>query len=221
MKPLLFTVASREFKPMVEEHLWPSLNETHMVDDYDCRCLPGPCRESTFGTEAARVEDRIGILLLRDLIAAHIGRRLILTDADTRFYRRLDLSSLDPAVIYCAQDRIEPRVYCTGLQIFTATPAIVELYELWHKASESEMYAHVQEAFNEVIKTVPNAALDQRFWTIGLGKLERFPWVAGDPVPPAPTDLIWHHANYTIGFQNKMELLGRVRSGWLQQRNKP
>lgn len=50
--------------------------------------------------------------------------------------------------------------------------------------------------------------LNHRYWTQGrdTGQV----WQPGDPVRP-PSDLIMHHANWCIGFNNKMALLEAAR----------
>lgn len=37
------------------------------------------------------------------------------------------------------------------------------------------------------------------------------PWKAGDALPPLPKNVIWTHANYTVGLENKLALMDAVR----------
>ena len=37
------------------------------------------------------------------------------------------------------------------------------------------------------------------------------PWKAGDPLPPLPSDVIWTHANWVVGIENKLALMQKIR----------
>ncbi len=212
MKPLLLTLCSDHFLPLLQNHFLASLESSGNAELFDLHIEHLTPRFSTFDTAAAKGEDRKGIELVRRIIAANLGRRIVWSDVDVRFYRRIPLDDLHAATLFCARDRIEPSpVFCTGLQVFTASRAIIAMYDHWLAIHDEERFSNVQWAFNEAIEAVPHQGLSERYWTIGLGDRDRHPWEAGDRIPKPPADIVWHHGNFTCGLDNKLALLEGVR----------
>jgi hypothetical protein len=159
------------------------------------------------------------MIYLRDTLKAmDAGEVFIFSDVDIRFYPggesisaeiQLCMSGhTDERPVFAFQDD-GPGGCCTGFFAVRACPvalAIVEEVILCMR----ETGLMDQDAFRAVLESHPEVRrvmLPPRYWTIGqTGKH----WAPGEPVDP-PADLRMHHANWTVGVENKIALIKAVR----------
>ncbi len=189
-----------------------------MDESFELEVMPTDEKFGYFATPEFNASCLTVTRAIRDRIAANLGRRMVVTDVDWRFYANvaLDLLAVVEDEMFTPADRIAGGlVRCTAIQSFIASERIVQFYDTWLVECANPKWAHVQESFNALLESFPGLrtkVLDpEKFWTIGLGYLVHCPWTPGDPVPAPPATLAMHHANYTVGAADKLILLEKIR----------
>lgn len=227
MKPLWLTQYDRAFEPIYERHFLPSFHSTGLARGFELSAAK--ISNEHFGAYGERnylKSYRRKLEHVRDEVVANPGRLVVWSDADIRFYRPMgdiikslasshDLGCLADSAMKVENGVVKEGVCCTGLQFYVATPKIRGFLNEWlgRGRERDPGWRGWQEPFNETIRArgsnLKVAVLDSRFWTVGLVPPGRI-WDQSQPIPPAPKDLFLHHANYTIGVENKLILLDWV-----------
>jgi len=138
------------------------------------------------------------------------GNILIYSDVDIQFFAPLTpyiTKRINDKDILCQRD--DPtNQFCAGFVIMHCNTATLKLYEQTLAACKLE--GREQIAFNRMIRClkIKCGYLPQSFF--GGGTFSGKIWTPGMPlsVPPNP---VMHHANFTIGTQNKIAQLEYVR----------
>lgn len=137
----------------------------------------------------------------------------VFSDVDVRFYGSLVETMTKHPMQLCqmAFQNDHGGGACTGLMWLRPCEAVREFW----KNVRSRMLTEVQmdqDAANRVINSLGARIcydiLPDSFWTFGATGRH---WEPGMPVNP-PANLLVHHANWTKGIANKMELLEAVRT---------
>lgn len=145
------------------------------------------------------------------------------SDVDVRFYGPVvdDLTKLLGNAAMSFQWDGARGGECTGFMVLRPTPQVKIFWERVKFAMERDGLMD-QDAMHSAAKDLgtvscPSGAtacslclwhiLPDRYWTFGRNDKH---WTPGTPVNP-PTDLLMHHANWTVGIENKLKLLDEVR----------
>jgi len=210
MKPLILTAYSKSHESLFFEHFYPSLQETGMRRKVDIM-IPtidkqqGEFGESIFNAYMKRLMERF-----MDILEQQEGRLVIHCGCDMRFYQDIIPEIEEKAAQYelvSIDDNY--KFLCADFFAFIVTPRIIEMYR---KTIEIEKFAANNEiAFNHVMQEMRmnTLALGHEYWTVGLSN-GGVRWNQGDHVEP-PHGMKLHHANFTVGGENKMALLNLVK----------
>jgi hypothetical protein len=195
---------------LFEEHFVPSLPKCLTADNFGARPLPQQSATGAFQSDGFQATCLAKVGYILEVLAANLGGEpFIFSDVDVRFYGdpTADLMTLlgDKDMLF--QDD-GPGGACTGFMIMRPTPRVIEFWRMVAKWMREGNQLD-QDAANRVLETklAPSfALLPERYWTVGRnGKV----WEPGQPVNP-PHDLMVHHANWTVGVENKLALLDAV-----------
>ncbi len=148
----------------------------------------------------------IGLDRLR-LLKENLGDTLVFSGCDMEFFGD---ACLDLEQRFTGADYLMPRndpgndTGCGCLQALRANEATVKLY--------GKVYAGAGRVPDDPLldqhrgmaawRLLPR----EKYWNLG-GSL----WQAGKPVPQPPKEILWFHANWTIGLANKLFLLNEVK----------
>ena len=204
---LWLTACSSSHQGMMDSHFLPSFKKYLEKDcmlnirkiDYHC---------GNFGELAFNEMGRKQVCILANLIRENLGRRIVSSGCDFRFY-----SSFMPEVeqalvgheIVGINDIHGP--VCGDFLAFTASEKIASLFD-WIGLHDHH-FPNEQWTLNAGIQHIGISftLLPDRFWTFGLQ--HGIPWEPGLEVLP-PANLALHHANWTCGAKNKEALLQAV-----------
>lgn len=195
---------------MFEKHFAPSLRTSRL--NFSVRLLPQQSATGAFQSDGFQATCLAKVGYILEVLAANLdGEPFIFSDVDVRFYGdpTADLMQLfgDSDILF--QDD-GPAGACTGFMVMRPTPRVLEY---WRKVAEwmRETNQMDQDAANRLLETPFAPAwglLPERYWTVGRNGVC---WKPGDPVAP-PADLMVHHANWTVGIENKLALLEAVKN---------
>ena len=154
------------------------------------------------------------ILWILENIDINDNNYLVFADCDIQFFKNLefDLSSHD---ILFQSDFYENN-YCAGFFICKQNERVFNFFKLVYDVFNSNMNGKIddQAVINNLLNN--NLELDLKFgllpsnkyWTVGFST-GGIVWIGQDIV--CPDEIIVHHANFTIGVNNKIELMNKVR----------
>jgi len=208
MKPWLWlTACSPSHQDMMDRHFLPSFKKYLEADcELSIRKIDYHC--GNFGEASFNEMGRKGVSILADEIRKNIGRQMVSSGCDFRFYSSF-MPEVERTLIGHEMVGIND-VYgpvCGDFLAFTASEKIASLFD-WIGLNDHN-FPNEQWTLNEGIKQlgIAVALLPDRFWTFGLQYGS--PWEFGMDVSP-PINLALHHANFTIGSKNKEALLQAV-----------
>jgi len=143
----------------------------------------------------------------------------IYSDCDVQFFKpfiKQLIAELDDFDIACQNDIHivnNKTTYCAGFFICKSSDATIHLFEsildhLNNMNKEPELIYDDQHALNDHIDLVKHTILSNKFYTIAQSKQELW---NNDYDIEIPTDILVHHANWTEGIENKINLLNFIK----------
>ena len=140
------------------------------------------------------------------------GELMVHADIDIAFYRsfRNDLKQLMSQSGNDIMFQNDGPTLCMGFFVVKKSKTTVELF---NKVCEKMGgYAHDQEAMNALVgvSSVKYDRLPPRYYSFGALNGHRR-WDPSCKHIIVPKDIIMHHANWTVGIDNKLELIRRVK----------
>lgn len=136
----------------------------------------------------------------------NIGNTFVFSDVDVQFFGNIKdvlLDELGEFDIACQNDT--GNTYCSGFFICRANQNTLKMFESMVEKYDTED----QKTLNQNIHLVKSKFLSNKFFTIG--NLIHNSWKPSLFFPLIPTSILMHHANFTIGIENKIKLLNAVR----------
>lgn len=226
----LYACATKSHRRLVEQHFVPSIPPSLVLREL--REFPQPSVSNNpyvtvdssgvfdaagFNEAVVRKVDHI-IEVIRDRLALGRLQPFVYSDVDVRFYaadigERLaaDLGEHDIAF----QDD-GPGALCTGFMVMRACDATLRLFELARDVMIKDK-GHDQDAVNKVLRddganpVCSWRMLDQVYFSVGQTyDTAEGRWLPGCPIF-VPPGIRVHHANWTVGIDNKLALLEAVR----------
>ena len=208
-KWLWYTCFSSTHQVIYEKHFLPSFNK-YLEQNCELHARKLNYYVGSFGEKAFNEAGRVILQETINILRENIGKKIILSGCDFRFYRDF-IPEIEQALhtfdLVGINDIYGP--ICGDFSAFIVTEKILKLYE-WVLENDVR-YINEQWTFNAGIKIIEIKAkiLPNSFWTYGIQKGS--PWEDGDEVYP-PQNIALHHANFTIGAENKMKLLDAVQN---------
>ena len=140
------------------------------------------------------------------------GELLIHADIDIVFYKSFakDLRKL----MSDSEDDImfqnDGNTLCMGFFVVRKSDEIVRLFNTVYERMKD--YEHDQDAMNKILPTsnIQYGKLPERYFSYGpLNGLKR--WTPECEYVNVPHDIVMHHANWTVGVDNKLKLIEQVK----------
>ena len=212
----LFTCYSPSHAEMFNQHFLPSVSLSGL-DLQPPSILPQVCPTGVYESPGFQETCLAKMSYLHNILLVET-EPFVFCDVDIRFYGRVveDLIEIGEKTDDAADgDGPNPLFQsdgpggpCTGFMLWYPSPWAVELVEDVISVM-AEKHIEDQIGMHHVLRArgLTAGLLPDRYWTVGQTGRH---WKLGDPVRP-PSDLLMHHANWTVGVENKMDLLERVR----------
>ena len=203
----LYTFYTDSHQSMYEEVFLPSLipNEYELIaKKFDQHCPSGD-----FDSEGWDITMRNKAELILQAIEDNWGEVFVYVDCDVQFFQPTKdyiIESMGNADLICQNDM---HSYCAG---FVAVRANEKTQELYKKViADTPKCGDDQRALNGVLRRerriVKVKKFDNRIFTIAMA--ERAIWHGKEVT--VPNNLLAHHANWTVGIENKLKLMEMVR----------
>jgi hypothetical protein len=212
---------------MAERHFLDSWKSLKLDESFDFVCVDVKEEYGTFGEKKFNESYNKEIEAMWQLLMKYRDRFVVWSDVDMRIYKNPLpdlLGRWDGANLWTSMDSpvgVEPADHCTGFQFFLVTQKMINFYRLWMEVDAEKEWGYSQQSFNEALRRmvmVDVKPLPKQYWTIGLEGQKVWSGRNLDDIPNPPQDIILHHANYTIGFENKMKLLDEIKEKVSAQR---
>lgn len=197
----LYTIYSPSHKTMYEDFFLKTIpNEFDVISkEIDQDCPTGEFyQEGWDKTCYSKVE------LFIQACEENLGKHFVYSDVDVQFFGDIKetlLQEIGDFDIACQNDT--GHYYCSGFFICHANERTLNLFNEMKKNYVKED----QTTLNNNIHLVKSKFLSHKFFTVGhsLGA----PWIGQNF--QIPKDVLVHHANYTVGINNKVNLMKIVR----------
>ena len=209
----LYTLYSKSHVDIFEKWFLPSLKLTNPNIDLRCNIYDQVCPSGNF-METGWKETMIikNELIVNSLNETEEGEIIIHSDIDIQFFKdikkNLNLSLFIDNDIICQEDA--PSVFCYGFMIIKNNIKTKNMFK--HILETVKQTKHTdQELLNKLYKqfNVSVLAYDNSYFSIWMKNGCKV-W-NGEEVPNIPNNLILHHANWTVGVENKIKLLNMVK----------
>jgi hypothetical protein len=210
----LFTCLTPSHTSLFERHFEPSVALSGLGLQPP-RLLPERA-ESAYDTPGFRRSCELKIDYLLEALSTET-EPFVFSDVDVCFYGSVveDLLELaDPdfgrqGVLFQSDG---PERACSGFMLWHPSSSTRDLVGSVRKVMTDQELMD-QDAFHHVMRErkMHPALLPERYWTVGrMGQR----WLPGMTVRP-PKNLLMHHANWTVGVENKLRLLAAVKMSLL------
>lgn len=215
---IVTTFFTETHEELYRNYLFPSVNlspgDLFIAGYGEQLCPSGNYRSDGFGQTMQQK-----IRHLYSVAEQHPDEIILFADADVRFYcKNLKEEAIKGLGInhmaFQSDDRpSNPITFCAGLFVFRSSNRVRRFLKNVEEVCHN--YPDDQDAINQLLVTpewkhVSVGVLPRSWWTHGV---ENGLWEKGMPMYfDIPTDIVAHHANWTVGVENKKILLEHVIS---------
>jgi hypothetical protein len=143
---------------------------------------------------------------------------LIFSDCDVQFFRDIDEDLGD----YDIKFQEDLGSYCAGFFIAKQNNTVLEFFKYVYEALKMNLNGviHDQTMINYILNNnaFPGIKVGMlprdKYWTVAnINGGKR--WEPGDIITEVPTNIVMHHANFTVGISNKINLIAEVRKKYV------
>lgn len=206
----LYTFYSPSHKEIYEDFFLKSFNE-HLSNDFNLIVETNEqiTSDGSFSDPKATAVWGDKVQLLKKAIDENQGKWFVYSDCDIQFFGNImeDLEkNIDENIdMVCQEDY---HTICAGFMAIKASDKMkkfIEIVEINHHQSNDQI------AMNQFRNLINYRFLPkERYYTVGNFN-GGVVWNAGDRVPNVE-NAVMHHANFTIGVENKIAMLKEVRN---------
>lgn len=206
----MYSVCSESHQQLRAEWMLGTLKDPWEIVSVDLNLRgSGAYRDADF---MAAVRAKVD--LLERAIDENWGQPFIVCDVDVQFFGpvQTDLLHLMGSLDLVAQD--DGRAgYCAGFYVAIANERIRRMARMMRETLNARPELSEQPVFNQAIKATatPAGRLPGRYFNPGQSKRRPTRWVPGNGIE-VPEPVAIHHANWTIGVENKLQQLRVVRA---------
>jgi hypothetical protein len=201
----LYTFLTPSHRVLYENYFLKSLPSTFILSCLDIEHQY--CESASFLDKGWTQTTINKIILLIKACEENMGKYFVYSDVDVQFFDKdicnLLMQEIEDKDIACQDDN---NLYCSGFFICKANDRTLKMYnkiyESWnHKDSDQKM-------LNRYLYLCKPKKLSKKFFTVG--QILKKEWT-DDQHFDLISDISMHHANWTIGIDNKIKLLDLVK----------
>ena len=211
MKTRLYTFFSESHQEIFDNYFLPSFN-IHLSDDFFlvAHRTPQVCVSGDFNTEGFSEAMGLKLGILKKAIEENPDLPFVYADCDIQFFKSplKDMHKyLTPDVDMVAQDDVD--TICAGFFFARGTQKFAKFID--HMIKVNHYYANDQIAIN-MHKVLIKYTLLPKSKYLTVGNFNGGVVWEGDETISIPSDIVMHHANFTIGVKHKLHMLQWVKS---------
>jgi hypothetical protein len=197
----IYTIYSDSHRLLYNDYFLKTLpNEFDLI----CNEIPQECSTGDFYEQGWDLTCYRKVELFIKACEDNMGKKFIFSDVDIQFFGNIKdilIEELGDYDIACQNDT--GNIYCSGFFICDANERTLNMFKMMKENYNKED----QTSLNQQIHFCKSKFLSNRFFTIG--HITHSVWNGQDI--DIPTDILVHHANWTVGIDNKINLLNMVR----------
>lgn len=221
--PMMLTFYTPSHTILYEKYFLPSFNKSKLNKYYNLHVgeFPQECDKASYMSSGWNDTMMRKVDLILDTIKNHYGEVFVYADVDIQFFRGFNASTYlkDKDIVFQRNQSKNKRV-CAGFFIARANESV---YNLWLSVKEQmaqDPKLDDQEPLNRALRDRtlrnPNLSLDIK-WDLlpntffnpalytGAAR-----WTPGIELE-LPSKIVLHHANWTVGLENKIKQLDYVK----------
>jgi len=199
---------------MYENYFYESYKK-HLSKNYKliCEVIPQVCSSGEFASDGFDRAMYRKVQIIIDNIDINDKNILVFSDCDIQFFSNLEFDINNFDILF--QKDFYENARCAGFFIAKQNKKVLDFFISVKSYLEKNMNGKIDDQYviNHLISNneadINHSYLpSNKYWTVGnetLGKV----WNGEDI--KIPTDIIMHHANFTIGIDNKLKLLEIVK----------
>ena len=208
----LYAMYTPSHTVLVEEWFLPSLKDDYevIIDFHKQECPTGSFMQEGWTKTTIRKID----LLIR-AVYENWGKIFIYSDVDIQFFRStkdIILNLIKDKDLVIQRDSSD-RSVCSGFFACRANEKTLKLWQRIRKYMQSNLRISDQPSLNRFIRITNPYNVVWNYLPVeffGGGTLTGKGWKIGDKLQ-VPQNIILHHANFTVGIENKIAQLQYVR----------
>lgn len=205
----IYTFYTESHKELFDKHFLPSLEKTNkdlelIVKKFDQNCSTGDYMSSGW---AETMTNKVNYIL--QSINDTWGGVFIHADCDMQFFGSIKEDLLNQLQDFDMAAQNDGGEMCCGFFICRSNEKTKQLFEDV-KNQINENY-NDQQATNKLAKKyITHKYLDHKYYSI-YRNTNKKRWEKNMQINSIPKDILVHHANWTVGINNKVELMNRVK----------
>jgi len=210
----LLTFYSESHIKLYEEFFLNSFNK-NLSKNFNLivKKIPQVCESGDFASNGFDLAMLEKIKFIIENININEDQLLVFSDCDVQFFNDLEFIMDDYDILF-QKDYFEKN-YCAGFFVSKQNSKVLNFFEKVKNSLIESLNGKIDDQgiintlLNNNDKLIKSGFLpDNKYWTVGNSTEGRV-W-NGENVY-IPEDLIVHHANFTIGIENKIKLLNLVK----------
>jgi hypothetical protein len=201
----LYSIYTPSHKILFDNYFKPSLIEGEYelhCETRDQECSTGTYYESGWNQTTYRKVEYFS-----KIVEENIGNTFVFSDVDVQFFgktKEILIEELDNFDIAAQDDTWN--CLCSGFFICKSNERTINMFK--SMKDNYHLYKEDQDALNKNRHLSKWKFLSRKFFTVG--QLTNNVWNGENFT--TPTDILMHHANWTISVENKIKLLEKVKN---------
>lgn len=222
--PVMITFYTPSHTILYNDYFLPSFNRSKLSKYYQLQVaeFPQECDKASYMANGWNSTMMRKVELILDTIKTHYGEVFVYADVDIQFFKGFNASTfLKERDIVFQRNQSKNKRVCAGFFIARANEAV---YNLWQSVKD-QMLANPklddQEPLNRALRNRslrnPNLNLDIKWDLLPNSFFNPALYTGATRWEPGvelvlPSKIILHHANWTVGLENKIKQLDYVQS---------
>jgi hypothetical protein len=216
----IYTSFTESHKPFFDNYFLPTYKKANKNKDFSLYVSEMEQKSNTGGysTYGFRQSTSDKLEVIMKAIDDNMGERIIYCDPDIQLFDGftddiLKYKDLEPEVdVFCQCDTPkcpENVILCTGFMVMTCSEKLKKVFE--NSLLHIDKFEHDQYAFNYFGRKNLNWRIfpEDKYYTIAYNT-GNVVW-NGEEYKDIPKNILMHHANWTVGVNNKIKLLDYIK----------
>jgi len=222
--PTMITFYTPSHTVLYDHYFLPSFNQSKLNNYYQLQVaqFPQECDQASYMASGWNSTMMRKVDLILETIKSHYGEIFVYADVDIQFFRGFNANVFlkDHDIVFQRNQRKNKRV-CAGFFIAKANEAV---YNLWQSVKDQMLQDHKlddQEPLNRALRDHNlrnhNLNLNLKWGLLANSFFNPALYTGAKRWTPGvelvlPARIILHHANWTVGLENKIAQLDYVKS---------
>lgn len=222
--PVMITFYTPSHTILYDNYFFPSFNQSKLNKYYQLQTavFPQECDKASYMATGWNSTMMRKVDLILETIQAHYGEVFVYADVDIQFFKGFQATTFlkDYDIVFQRNQKNNRRV-CAGFFIARANEAVYNLWQSVKDQMQQDPRLDDQEPLNRALRDRnlrnPNLNLDIKWALLPNSFFNPALYTGAARWTPGielvlPSKIILHHANWTVGLENKIKQLDYVKS---------